>query len=101
MRTREFVERQAGIIVLIPPPLLFTAAAKDKMKSKITTFLVFDYMEHDFQGLLRRRQNFSRVQVKCVMQQLFRGLQYLHKSNIIHRDLKSQYSPLGGGNERT
>ncbi|EDK31565.1 cyclin-dependent kinase-like Serine/Threonine kinase family protein (macronuclear) [Tetrahymena thermophila SB210] len=63
--------------------------SKDKGKSKITTFLVFDYMEHDFQGLIRKKQPFTQPQIKCVMQQLFKGLDYLHNSNVIHRDLKS------------
>ncbi|EGR34708.1 hypothetical protein IMG5_003410 [Ichthyophthirius multifiliis] len=66
-----------------------TACMKDKRQQKVTTFLVFDYMEHDLQGLIKKHKQFTTQQIKCLMKQLFSGLQYLHSQNTIHRDLKS------------
>lgn len=52
-------------------------------------FLVFEYCEHDIGALLDAMDNpFGASEVKGLLQQLLRGLAYLHGNFVIHRDLK-------------
>lgn len=45
-------------------------------------------MEHDFCSIIPKVK-FTMSEIKCIMQQILRGCEYLHERNIIHRDLKS------------
>jgi len=54
-----------------------------------TTFLVFEYCEHDVAALLLHMDRpLSQAEVKCLMLQLLRAVAYFHGRFIIHRDLK-------------
>ncbi|KZV37329.1 putative serine/threonine-protein kinase-like [Dorcoceras hygrometricum] len=52
-------------------------------------YLVFEYMEHDLAGLLASPGvKFTEPQIKCYMQQMFRGLEHCHSRGVLHRDIK-------------
>ncbi|VDL86865.1 unnamed protein product [Schistocephalus solidus] len=51
-------------------------------------FLVFEFCDHDLAGL-SQQVDFSDSIKKAIMRQLLTGLHYLHKNNVLHRDLKA------------
>ncbi|THD28676.1 Cell division protein kinase 9-B [Fasciola hepatica] len=51
-------------------------------------YLLFDICEHDLAGLLKNKIEFSLGIKKNIMRQLLMGLDFLHKNNVLHRDLK-------------
>ncbi|KZO89963.1 kinase-like protein [Calocera viscosa TUFC12733] len=58
--------------------------------SKGDIYMVFPYMDHDLAGLLENKSvRLSPGQIKLYMQQLLEGTDYLHRNNILHRDMKA------------
>lgn len=61
----------------------------DPKKPKGSIYMVFEYMDHDLTGLMDTPTvRFSESQVKCYMIQLLRGLEYCHRHEVLHRDIK-------------
>jgi CTD kinase subunit alpha len=53
--------------------------------------MVFEYIENDLTGLLNHPDiKWQPNHIKCIAKQLFEGVEYLHDSNIIHRDMKGK-----------
>lgn len=52
-------------------------------------YLVFEYMDHDLTGLIESGMvDFTVKDNAIIMRQLLEGLNYCHKQNFIHRDIK-------------
>ena len=67
---------------------IVTSKIYSKNTKKEEVYLVFEYMEHDLSGLSLAKYKFDLPQIKYIMYHLLKGVQYLHKNNIIHRDIK-------------
>ncbi|KAM4606430.1 cyclin-dependent kinase 13 [Polymixia lowei] len=63
--------------------------ALDFKTDKGAFYLVFEYMDHDLMGLLESGLvHFNESHIKSFMRQLLEGLDYCHKKNFLHRDIK-------------
>uniref|UniRef100_A0A914CPM1 Cyclin-dependent kinase 12 n=1 Tax=Acrobeloides nanus TaxID=290746 RepID=A0A914CPM1_9BILA len=52
-------------------------------------YLVFEYVDHDLNGLLESGWvNFSEQQIASLFKQLLLGLEHCHSLNFLHRDIK-------------
>ncbi|CAG5115815.1 unnamed protein product, partial [Candidula unifasciata] len=52
-------------------------------------YLVFEYMDHDLMGLLEPGlMILSNLHIASFMKQLLQGLDFCHKKNFLHRDIK-------------
>ncbi|KAK4336899.1 hypothetical protein RND71_043464 [Anisodus tanguticus] len=61
----------------------------DFKKDKGAFYLVFEYMDHDLMGLLESGLvEFNQSNIAHTMRQLLDGLNYCHKNNFLHRDIK-------------
>ncbi|XP_064456771.1 cyclin-dependent kinase 12-like isoform X1 [Ornithodoros turicata] len=63
--------------------------ALDFKKDKGAFYLVFEYMDHDLMGLLESGLvEFNQLHIASFMKQLLEGLNYCHRKNFLHRDIK-------------
>ncbi|KZV87970.1 Pkinase-domain-containing protein [Exidia glandulosa HHB12029] len=64
--------------------------SRSKEDEKPTLYMVFPYMDYDLAGLLENKEaKLTTGMIKMFMQQLCRGTEYLHRNNILHRDMKA------------
>ncbi|EPQ53669.1 Pkinase-domain-containing protein [Gloeophyllum trabeum ATCC 11539] len=68
---------------------MFVVRSKGK-ESPLSVYMVFPYMDHDLAGLLENeRVKLQPSQIKLYMKQLLEGTEYMHRNQILHRDMKA------------
>ena len=68
---------------------LFIIVSTFLFQDKGSFYLVFEYMDHDLMGLLESGMvEFAEQHNASIMRQLLEGLNYCHKKNFLHRDIK-------------
>jgi serine/threonine-protein kinase BUR1 len=71
------IERHPSQCLL--PVLKIALTFLGDVKKRAIHYMVTPYMEHDLSGLLDNPDiRITEPQIKCYMQQILRGLQYLH-----------------------
>ncbi|XVF63388.1 hypothetical protein PTKIN_Ptkin09bG0083500 [Pterospermum kingtungense] len=84
-----FMAREIIILRKLDHPNVMKLEALVTSKMSSSLYLVFEYMEHDLAGLAGTPGiKFTEPQIKCYMQQLFRGLEHCHSRGVLHRDIK-------------
>ncbi|XP_058474495.1 mitogen-activated protein kinase 15 [Solea solea] len=51
-------------------------------------YLIFEYMDSDLHGVIKKGTLLKDVHKRYVMYQLFKAIKYMHSGNVIHRDQK-------------
>ncbi|XP_020230085.2 probable serine/threonine-protein kinase At1g54610 [Cajanus cajan] len=84
-----FMAREIFILRQLDHPNVMKLEGIVTSRTSTSLYLVFEYMEHDLAGLATiHGVKFTEPQVKCYMQQLFRGLEHCHSRGVLHRDIK-------------
>lgn len=84
-----FMAREIIILRQLDHPNVMKLEGLITSRASGSLYLIFEYMEHDLAGLLARPEvKFTEAQIKCYMQQLFRGLDHCHSRGVLHRDIK-------------
>jgi serine/threonine protein kinase len=53
-------------------------------------FVVMEYCDHEVKSILEdRKLNFTHAQIKTLIWQLLKAVEFMHKNFVMHRDLKT------------
>lgn len=58
------------------------------IRNKIEIYMVFEYMPTDLERFMKEQYHISENQIKLISNQILSAISYLHKMEIIHRDIK-------------
>lgn len=66
------------------------SSPEEAVRQRGCFYTISPYMSLDLVGLLENPQiKLTEAMVKCIMQQLLRGVDYIHQQHYLHRDIKA------------
>ena len=66
----------------------FCTQIYDYFETDTHILIIMEYICGDLLTFMRKRAKISESTAKIIFKQIIKGLQYLHKKNIVHRDIK-------------
>lgn len=60
------------------------------MRTESSCTMVYDYVQHDLLGIIRKKIKFNAAQVKYVFKEVLEAVEALHCEHIEHGHLKSR-----------
>ena len=66
----------------------FCTQIYDYFETETHILIIMEYICGDLLTFMRKRGKISEPTAKIIFKQIIKGLQYLHKKNIVHRDIK-------------
>ena len=66
----------------------FCTQIYDFFETETHILIVMEYVCGDLLGFIRKRAKISEPTAKIIFKQIIKGLQYIHKKKIVHRDIK-------------
>ena len=66
----------------------FCTQIYDYFETDTHILIVMEYICGDLLGYIRKRAKISEPTAKIIFKQIIKGLQYIHKKKIVHRDIK-------------
>ncbi|SNW62609.1 Negative regulator of the PHO system [Orpheovirus IHUMI-LCC2] len=79
------IDSEANILKMLDHPNIIRL--EEHVQEK---YMVLEYMDEDLRDYISRNENIDRLLVKSYMWQLLSGLEYCHKNNISHLDIKPE-----------
>ena len=66
----------------------FCTQIYDYFETETHILIIMEYVRGDLLGFIRKRAKISESTAKIIFKQIIKGLQYIHKKKIVHRDIK-------------
>ena len=66
----------------------FCTQIYDYFETETHILIIMEYVCGDLLGFIRKRAKISESTAKIIFKQIIKGLQYIHKKKIVHRDIK-------------
>ena len=84
--TKEKLKNEVEVLSKLHHP--FINQILDNFETDTHFFIVMEYICGDLLSFIRKRNKLNEQISKVIFKQLIEGLKYIHKKNIIHRDIK-------------
>ena len=84
--TKEKLKNEVEVLSKLHHP--FINQILDNFETDTHFFIVMEYICGDLLSFIRKRNKLNEQIAKMIFKQIIEGLKYIHKKNIIHRDIK-------------